>query len=1197
MKASEAASSATEQGVREQAEQYLQSVQHADNVLHVCNDVLERSGSPLAEFHAARIMCTACLEKWDAVDAAARSQLREYLFRYGVSRANALTLPVRNKVLQAHAILWKRGWLEMTQADADEFLGRVEQSLSSSADNATSVTLVQTLTSLVQEFSSAKSSSVGLTLEWHRKSAEAFQARGLQRIMRIALAYISTLLKSFDHGASIVPVLVPALALLVETLSWEFLRSGQAGSDYMTKQRRASMSSASTATTNERADEETAPVVPVAAFRDLFLFSELKTVMLHVYTAVRFHSEELRTLATQSLLLLASVRGDEVFHNHAERVQYLSACLIPVLQSAVVPPNGAILSEEEAGDAIAVCRILSQLVASFGTVILVQVPNVIEALRHASDYSIQMLQSAVKVTVQNATEFQELPDPQEPTMAAFNFLLSMWVSVIMDSQAWDTITNTFPDGARMLQAIKQFTFPLFQAALCGRMEIAKCLVSVGLDDDDEFEDVSALNAQMQDLGILARTNVDAALSTMRHAMVDTASRLRTTASGGRTDMSCVLEEMWWVCHFLGHILTDDDEMEGSNVPLIPRAVLDAAFAGFVGTANGGGTFELMGLTEDMFAIVEFECTRIMNALGASGSGGGGVAAASSLSPLLAEKLLWLTRRWARSYLMPDASMYDVNHGVSPNLLAAYGAESSTAHSLVNFLVSKACMFLAFWGYEEGVCREACQLLKNLAFRHTTRKSLLQQDAFLVLVRSFSTAVAEGRRSKTANVSEGGDVAIFSQGLKNLPDQYAEELVFFICRACDGFDDASAQLANFSQAVNPILTRFQYLVGPQDFVAISSQRPAVSLEILRLLGMFCGIAKSTTTQNHNTVFSCLSTLLPSIVQLIHVYRTHDLILKNILRFFALLAESQVQVLSPSQSLSLCQACSMLFQTYAEHNLARKWTKVANKALSEEEQEEMSAQIIAFLNILTHLASKGIIDFFDYDAAQDEATAQMAVSVVSDAIVFGMKMAIPLIGPELLQFSKLRESYFDLVTHVVESYPEKVATLDEPLFASFMQSLEFGARHFDSTIVRSTLSAIEEFATFVAKSRGLVVGARTLPQFIGSTSDQLATNCQRHFLRLMFELVLYQTFLSDHIDCYGSAILALTISESKAFMDIAGQVLEAEPDSATKQRLTGSFETLVQSNGVVMNRLDRSNRIKFRKNFRQFVGDVRGIVKKQ
>ena len=289
--------------------------------------------------------------------------------------------------------------------------------------------------------------------------------------------------------------------------------------------------------------------------------------------------------------------------------------------------------------------------------------------------------------------------------------------------------------------------------------------------------------------------------------------------------------------------------------------------------------------------------------------------------------------------------------------------------------------------------------------------------------------------------------------------------------------------------------------------------------------------------------------------------------------------------------------MLFQTYAEHNLARKWTKVANKALSEEEQEEMSAQIIAFLNILTHLASKGIIDFFDYDAAQDEATAQMAVSVVSDAIVFGMKMAIPLIGPELLQFSKLRESYFDLVTHVVESYPEKVATLDEPLFASFMQSLEFGARHFDSTIVRSTLSAIEEFATFVAKSRGLVVGARTLPQFIGSTSDQLATNCQRHFLRLMFELVLYQTFLSDHIDCYGSAILALTISESKAFMDIAGQVLEAEPDSATKQRLTGSFETLVQSNGVVMNRLDRSNRIKFRKNFRQFVGDVRGIVKKQ
>ena len=77
---------------------------------------------------------------------------------------------------------------------------------------------------------------------------------------------------------------------------------------------------------------------------------------------------------------------------------------------------------------------------------------------------------------------------------------------------------------------------------------------------------------------------------------------------------------------------------------------------------------------------------------------------------------------------------------------------------------------------------------------------------------------------------------------------------------------------------------------------------------------------------------------------------------------------MEVLSPTQSLALCQACSLLFQTYARHNLGRRWAKVANKALSEEEQEELSSQIVAFLKILTHLASKGIIDFFDYDATR-------------------------------------------------------------------------------------------------------------------------------------------------------------------------------------------------------------------------------------
>ena len=43
---------------------------------------------------------------------------------------------------------------------------------------------------------------------------------------------------------------------------------------------------------------------------------------------------------------------------------------------------------------------------------------------------------------------------------------------------------------------------------------------------------------------------------------------------------------------------------------------------------------------------------------------------------------------------------------------------------------------------------------------------------------------------------------------------------------------------------------------------------------------------------------------------------------------------------------------------------------------------------------------------------------------------------------------------------------------------------------------------------------------------------------------------------------STILSLTVCESQAFMEIAGQVLHSEQNPATKHRLTSAFEALVQ-----------------------------------
>ena len=53
--------------------------------------------------------------------------------------------------------------------------------------------------------------------------------------------------------------------------------------------------------------------------------------------------------------------------------------------------------------------------------------------------------------------------------------------------------------------------------------------------------------------------------------------------------------------------------------------------------------------------------------------------------------------------------------------------------------------MAFWGYEDGVCQEACKLLKDLTFQKETRMALLRQNAFIDLVAANSIAIYMGKK--------------------------------------------------------------------------------------------------------------------------------------------------------------------------------------------------------------------------------------------------------------------------------------------------------------------------------------------------------------------------------------------------------------------------------------------------------------------
>ncbi len=1265
--------------LRLQAEEFLKSVRHSDNCLNVCRVMLENplpqvssQHQAAVQFTAARILCSACLDHWDRMDRNVRKQLRDFLFdvalKIGITNKdvtkNALVLAVTNKLLQAHAILVKRGWVDETDINEKlSFFKKLEnifvQAISNKSINALLI-LAECIRVLVEEFHSKKSTSVGLTLEWHRLAKESFQKDGLKHALvfgcKLVQEYGTKIYDLQPSDNTIYDGYGKIFLTLVEMLSWEYIDTDEGKKDavnqyYLTKRK---VEENDNGNNNFYEKDDTPMIYPTLQFRDVFLSPDF--ISLIVNTHLKLSHGNGTSMSCQAILLLSSVKG-KLFQTQTEEVGYLSNILIPILGSVVVPEQGntTLPNSTEADYILFKCRIFSRLVTNFHISTLMHVPNIQQVLSHLSKFTLYVLHTAIKVTMRDVEQYQEVPDPQEPCMVAFNYLIGMWVSLISNDVFVRLVgnngelTNTSENATQDRNMITMYNFlkgciaPIFQTAFQGRLQLALFLVQTGVDDDDEFEDPSLLDAQMQDLAVLARVDVRNSLSMLRNALLNAARRLQQNVGDSNTNVrmtpgvspEMLLEELWWICHFISYVLTQDEEVfsptassynSGSELPMIPQEILNMCFNYFVASAsnNSKATNDnnnvdpIVLVTKDLFSVIDFECARISKTFNSNDNT---TSSNSSLSPLLAEKFLWTARKWVRSYLMPDTTMYSRSQngigGISPKLLSEYGVASAGAHNLCNFLVQKACMFLAFWGYEDGVCKEACKLLKDLTFRKETRAALLKQDAFNALVRSNSIAIEMGRKpyqvdaatvvasitSSTGNSSASQESYLFGKGLNVLPDLYAEELVFIICRACDGFEDSNDRKNNLKQVIHPVLQRFETLTtqgGDNGFNHFfKSNYQSISLEILRLIGLFCGIAKATSTKNHNEIFNYIVNYFNIFIHFIEYYKNNSLIVKKILEFFSIITETQMQMMNPKQSLQMCTACAELFKMYSKNNIVQSWLKLTNtkrNELSEEEVEERSNHIITFLNILTNLASKGILDFFDYGGANDDQEAEAATNIVADAVLFGMQMIIPFITQDLLEFKKLCDSYFDLVSHVIESYPEKIIILDSSLFQKFMETMSHGLRHYDTVVVRNTLLAIEQFATFIAKSKGLVLNSRA-KQFQSQNNLTLCTDVLRSFLRTLLEILIFENFASELLDAYGSAVLSLLVSESQVYMNIANQVLQQETDDKKKQRLMLAFQSLIQDNDVQMNKLDRPNRIKFRKNIRKFVSEVRGMLKKK
>jgi len=1249
-----ATSHSTEQVI--QAQHFFKLFSESTTVLEDCRCILEQ-GSSLSQFHAARLLGEAAVVRWTQLNAASQKALRDYLFQWVCQRSNITGDPVaraaRTTAAKAFAVLTKRSWLELPKLEIHNLLLKFED-LSSNpnhrANHLLQSTVAELLLALMNEFSSTKSTGVGLPKEWHSQCHNSFENHGLPVLLRCAFDRVVALVGqgSAQHNNPRHSQCVQWLTLVEEMFGWFGSSGGSSGSS-------SSSSSSNTSRVGEGGGGGRNIVIKLDhKGHDMFVRLDVIHCLFKARSQafidqVTFGDSQLLTRVNSILIHFGSISGSSngtggcnqcgIFVHSQERYMYAHAIMQSTLIAAQQISNqqNEELSESTHINMLFVGTLVQRLVHNFGPKMLIL--NTLANQNHStgSGAAIQTmgqlcsryLSTAVNVAVNRVEQHHEPPDPLDASMEAFECLLEMWVAVVKAAKAEHENTGNNVHGRNTavapesVQVVAQCSSNVYNTMVQGRLHVATSVILYEINDDDEFEDVTLLNEQMNCAAVVGRADPSQSLllltnliQTKLHGLAMV--RNNQSATSNELGASCppnvdqikqshiLLDQLWWLIHFLGHLLVDRNKGE---IPMVPTELNALSFQAMQqqglpqkcsSTSSSSFLDPIVKACNALFDCINHECTRVESrATGGSvvSSGATNTPVLStisdpSLSPLFHEKLLWFLQRWSRAYLMPDATLYR-NTGLCPSLVAQYGSNTNRGQQTVGYFLSKATLLLCYWPNEPGVVSASLDLLKTLCSHRCMRRSVVSQPAFATLLRAYSNCICPTMNNA---VPEPDQLTRWmTNGIGNMTPSAVGTLSQVICLACDASDTPDILQANLRQAAAPAFTRLQQITSNS---ALDHQNPLVRDELCKLLEVLRGIAESTSMTNLNILFDMCAPTLQGVVNLLHVYHHSDSnVVKACLEYFTHLVEHQIVHLDPIRSRLLYTHVGQLLDVYMQHGLGASWidlTRTIEGSGVTMEADDVADEILLVLRIMSQFANKKLADWYDVVDDASALAAKEASDTIDNAILVGLRMVVPNISPKVMRFPKVCQEYFRFVSFACEGYPHQMMNLGEHVSSGILATIRFGLQHHNTVIVRQALRSIQEMSEYCAKQNGLVVArtARKLPP--GAVPKPVNSPVLQDWLHLLIELILKENqHIADVLGDSAGTLLTLIICEQPTYMRLAQSVVQAHPHESTKTNVANAFQTLISANGVKNNKIDRNNRRLFRKNVLHFVEIMRGL----
>ncbi|KAG6402179.1 hypothetical protein SASPL_139054 [Salvia splendens] len=405
-----------------------------------------------------------------------------------------------------------------------------------------------------------------------------------------------------------------------------------------------------------------------------------------------------------------------------------------------------------------------------------------------------------------------------------------------------------------------------------------------------------------------------------------------------------------------------------------------------------------------------------------------------------------------------------------------------------------------------------------------------------------------------------------------------------------------------------------LSSKHDLKSIALQ-PDIILLVSCLFERLRGVARVSEPRIQKAIYEMGFSVMNPVLIFLQAYKDEFVVVYQLLKFATDWVESQIIYLEAKETAAMVDFCMHLLQLYSSHNIGKISVGLSNSLRNEADVEKYK-DLRALLQLLSNLCSKDMVDF----ASEPIETYGTNISQV---VYTGLHIVTPLITPDQLKFPKLCHSYFSLLSHMLEVYPEIIVQLNVDAFSHILGTLDFGLHHQDMEVVDLCLRSIKALASHHYKDR--VAGKIGLGSHASSYKDpegNIREGILSQFLRSLLKLLLFDDYRLDanknlnrlksgmsegrinmylalchSVDLVGpaaDALLPLILCEQSTYQSLANELIERQRIPTFRSRLTNAIQALTTSNNLSTT-LDRLNHQKFRKNLHSFLIEVRGFLR--